>query len=76
MNILETKNIVKKYEKHTALNGVSIAVPQQSIFGLLGPNGAGKTSLIRIITQITVADEGEVLFEGELLQPKHAQQIG
>jgi ABC-2 type transport system ATP-binding protein len=76
MNILETKNIVKKYEKHTALNGVSIAVPRQSIFGLLGPNGAGKTSLIRIITQITAADEGEVRFEGELLQPKHAQQIG
>jgi ABC-2 type transport system ATP-binding protein len=76
MNILETKNIVKKYEKHTALDGVSIAVPQQSIFGLLGPNGAGKTSLIRIITQITAADEGEVWFEGELLQPKHVQQIG
>jgi len=41
---------------------VSIEVPQGTIFGLLGPNGAGKTTLIRIITQITIPDSGEVRF--------------
>lgn len=76
MNILQTKNVVKRYANHTALNGVSISVPKGSIYGLLGPNGAGKTSLIRIITQITGADSGEVLVHGEPLMPKHTEEIG
>ncbi len=76
MEILSTQNIVKVYANQTALNGVSIEVPEQSIFGLLGPNGAGKTSLIRIINQITAPDSGEVLFRGEKLTSKHINQIG
>jgi ABC-2 type transport system ATP-binding protein len=74
--ILEVRNVSKHYAGHTALDNVSIAVPKQSIFGLLGPNGAGKTSLIRIITQITGADEGKILINNEPLQPKHIAQIG
>lgn len=74
--MLEVVNVTKRYEGHTALQNVSVSVPPQTIFGLLGPNGAGKTSLIRIITQITSADEGEVFLQGEKLQPKHANQIG
>lgn len=76
MNILSANNIVKRYASHTALNDVTLEIPQQSIFGLLGPNGAGKTSLIRIITQITGPDKGELYFGGEKLTPKHVEQIG
>jgi len=76
MNILEVVQVSKFYEKHTALDQVSLSVPKGSIFGLLGPNGAGKTSLIRIITQITAADSGQVLFNGEKLLAKHIAQIG
>ncbi|PWK24441.1 ABC-2 type transport system ATP-binding protein [Arcicella aurantiaca] len=75
-NILEAQHVVKKYAGHTALNDVSIEVPQGSIFGLLGPNGAGKTSLIRIINQITAPDEGQIILAGEKLQPKHIEDIG
>mgnify|MGYP006332830281 FL=1 len=75
-NILEVKNVVKQYGDYTALNAVSLNVPEGSIYGLLGPNGAGKTSLIRIINQITLPDSGEVLLDGEKLQPHHIQQIG
>ena len=74
--ILEAQNVVKRYAGHTALSGVSIQVPQGSIFGLLGPNGAGKTSLIRIINQITGPDEGQIILDGERLQPKHIEVIG
>ncbi|MCE4216837.1 ABC transporter ATP-binding protein [Aquirufa antheringensis] len=74
--ILSIQQVVKRYADHTALAGVSLEIPKGQIFGLLGPNGAGKTSLIRIINQITAPDEGHVLFGGELLQPKHVEQIG
>lgn len=74
--ILEVKNVVKRYGSHTALNGVSLEIPKGSIYGLLGPNGAGKTSLIRIINQITMPDEGEVWLDGERLNPSHISHIG
>ncbi|GAB2776094.1 ABC-2 type transport system ATP-binding protein [Hymenobacter luteus] len=74
--ILQAIDVHKAYAAHVALNGVSLDIPEGSIFGLLGPNGAGKTSLIRIITQITGADSGEIRFRGERLNPSHIAQIG
>jgi len=74
--MLSVKNIVKQYATHRALNDVSLEVEKGKIFGLLGPNGAGKTSLIRIITQITGPDSGEVLFNGQRLNVNHINQIG
>ncbi len=75
-NILEVSKVVKQYGDYVALNEVSLQVPKGSIYGLLGPNGAGKTSLIRIINQITMPDNGFVRLDGENLQPKHVQSIG
>jgi ABC-2 type transport system ATP-binding protein len=75
-NILEVKNVLKKYGNYVALNDVSLTVPQGSIYGLLGPNGAGKTSLIRIINQITLPDSGAIILDGALLKPEDVQYIG
>ncbi len=75
-SILEIQNITKQYGDFTALNGVSLSVPEGAVYGLLGPNGAGKTSLIRIINQITMPDSGSVLINGEKLAQKHISQIG
>jgi len=74
--MLSVKNIVKQYANHRALDDVSLKVEEGKIFGLLGPNGAGKTSLIRIITQITAPDSGEVIFNGQKLNANHINQIG
>ncbi|MEL6123397.1 MAG: ABC transporter ATP-binding protein [Bacteroidota bacterium] len=76
MNILSLRNVVKRYSNHTAVDHVTFDIPSGSIFGFLGPNGAGKTSLIRIITTITAADEGEILVNGEPLSTHHPTQIG
>ena len=76
MPILEISGVSKSYANHVALRDVSFHIPTGSIFGLLGPNGAGKTSLIRIITQITGADSGKVVFKGEPLMPAHIRKIG
>ena len=69
-SFLETRQVVKRYANHTALDGVSITVPEGQVFGLLGPNGAGKTTLIRIINRITAPDAGEVWFDGRLSRRK------
>jgi ABC-2 type transport system ATP-binding protein len=73
---LVASNISKVYGNYTALDNVSITVPVGSVYGLLGPNSAGKTSLIRIINQITMPDQGQVLLNGELLSQHHISDIG
>lgn len=74
--ILETNNVCKQYDGHTALDSVSLQVPQGIVFGLLGPNGAGKTTLIRIINQITAPDSGTVLFDCHPIGPDDISKIG
>lgn len=75
-SFLSARNIVKRYADHTALDGVSIEVPQGKVFGLLGPNGAGKTTLIRIINRITAPDSGEILFDGRPFAAADVARIG
>lgn len=76
--MLKAEHIKKTYNsgKKVALDDFSIHVPKGSIYGLLGPNGAGKTSFIRIINQITQADSGEILINGQKLNPTHIKDIG
>lgn len=76
MPLFEAKNITKLFGSFTALDTVSISVPEQCIYGLLGPNGAGKTTLIRIINQITGPDSGELFMNGKKLIPEDVQSIG
>jgi len=76
MSLFEAKNVTKQFGSFTALDNVSISVPEQCIYGLLGPNGAGKTTLIRIINQITGPDSGELLLNGQKLTPSDVTTIG
>ncbi|MBA2422361.1 MAG: ABC transporter ATP-binding protein [Chitinophagales bacterium] len=76
MSFLILDEVVKHYATTRALDRVSFEVKPQTIFGMLGPNGAGKTTTIRIITTILAADEGKILFNGELLSQRHAEQMG
>ena len=76
MNLLTIENVSKSFAKHTALDDVSLTIPQGSIYGLLGPNGAGKTTLLRIINRITAPDKGRVLFDGHPITPQDVYSIG
>lgn len=76
MDLLRVENVTKRYAAHTALDNVSLSIPEGSIYGLLGPNGAGKTTLIRIINRITAPDEGTVYLNGRPLQPEDIYRIG
>src|SRR5258707_11053568 len=50
--IIETRDLVKRYGKLTAVNHLSLQVPRGAIYGFVGPNGAGKTSTMRILTTL------------------------
>ena len=76
MILLEVENVVKQFAGHRALDGVSLTVPENTVYGLLGPNGAGKTTLIRIINCITAPDSGEVRLNGKRLTSADVQHIG
>lgn len=76
MNILEIKDVVKQYSGHRALDGVSLNIPENMVYGLLGPNGAGKTTLIRIVNCITAPDSGEVLLKGKRLHSDDVRHMG
>ena len=75
-NIITAEHITKRFSAHTALDDVSVEIPQGSVYGLLGPNGAGKTTLIRIINRITLPDEGKILFNGNPITQQDIFRIG
>ncbi len=74
--LVKVENVSKMFTGHTALDDVSLSVPQGSIYGLLGPNGAGKTTLIRIINHITAPDKGMVYFDNHPLTADDVKYIG
>lgn len=59
---IEVSNLTKSYKGNTesALNRISINIPNGSIFGILGPNGAGKSTFINILGGLTLKSEGMV----------------
>lgn len=76
MNLIQCKDVSKTFGEKTALDHVSLDIPEGQIFGLLGPNGAGKTTLIRIINRITIPSGGTVLFDGHPITQSDVEKIG
>ena len=76
MDLIRIENITKRYSGHTALDNVSLSIPEGSIYGLLGPNGAGKTTLLRIINRIITPDSGRVLLGGKEMTANDVAHIG
>jgi len=62
--IIETHDISKKYDDFTAVNGVNLKVPKNSVYGVLGPNGAGKTTLISMLCTILHPTGGTATVNG------------
>lgn len=58
--MIEINNLTKRYYSLTALNRVSLTIPQGEVLGLLGPNGAGKTTLLKLIAGLIYQDDGRI----------------
>lgn len=59
MKAIETYGISKSFKRTKALSDINLSVEEGEIFGLIGPDGAGKTSLFRILTTLSLPDEGK-----------------
>ena len=78
-NILEMKNIRKRFGGITALENVSLSVKQGEIVAIAGENGAGKSTLMKILAGFYRPDSGDILFEGKkvlLKSARDSQRIG
>jgi ABC-2 type transport system ATP-binding protein len=61
MNMIEVKNITKRFNDKLVLDNVSFNIEKGEIFGLLGPNGAGKSTLINTIVGLIKMDKGQII---------------
>ncbi len=64
-NILEVRNLTKRFHGLLAIDRVTFALERNQILGLIGPNGAGKTTLVSLVSGTLQPTEGSVLFEGK-----------
>ena len=68
-NVVEVRNLVKKYKNLTAVAGLDLDVRKGKILGLLGPNGSGKSTTINCILALLSFDQGSVRIFGEEMSP-------
>ncbi len=64
-NLLEIKNLSKRYYNKVALENINLNFEGGKIYGLLGPNGSGKTTLMKVIAGLHKESKGEVLINGQ-----------
>lgn len=62
---IEIRNVTKRFQKTIALDSVTAEIREDKIYGILGRNGAGKSTLLNIISNRIIADDGEILIDGE-----------
>ena len=65
MQFLSVKNVSKRFDGVTALDGCSFDVKKGEILGLIGPNGSGKTTMFNLISGIYDPDNGQIELKGE-----------
>ena len=65
MELVECKNLCKKFDNKIVLDNINLTIPRGKIIGLLGKNGTGKSTLIKLINDLLTPTSGEVLINGE-----------
>jgi len=64
MKIIETKNLVKRFNGVCAVDRLSVEIEKGQITGIIGPNGSGKTTLINLLSGVLEIDSGEIIVDG------------
>jgi len=72
-NVIEIRNLTKRFNKFTAVDNLSLSVSAGEIYGFLGPNGAGKSTTIRMMLSLITPDNGDILYFGEPISNKNRE---
>jgi multiple sugar transport system ATP-binding protein len=77
MATIETRRITKRFEGHTAVDGIDLMVRQGEFLVLVGPSGCGKTTLLRMLAGLEAPTSGEVLIDGRVVTqlPPRARNV-
>jgi glutamate transport system ATP-binding protein len=67
--IIELKSVEKRYGDTTVLKSIDLTVHEGEVIGLIGPSGAGKSTLLRIVNQLERHQSGDLLVDGERIEP-------
>jgi polar amino acid transport system ATP-binding protein len=81
-NVLEARNLVKRFGGVTAVAGISLEIPAGRVTAILGPSGGGKSTFLRCLNFLEIPDSGEVLFGGRRVRARdreldaHRSRVG
>ncbi|MFK7868450.1 MAG: ABC transporter ATP-binding protein [Roseobacter sp.] len=75
MDILEVKNVGKRFGGLQALNEVNLSVKENTVHAIIGPNGAGKSTLLNCLVGKLIPDSGSVMFDGQSVLGRAPHQI-
>jgi ABC-2 type transport system ATP-binding protein len=75
--MIHATGLTKRFGATVALAGLDLHVPQGAVLGVLGPNGAGKTTAVRVLTTLTIPDEGTAVVAGHdvVREPAAVQRL-
>src|SRR5471032_482156 len=76
MDAIDIQNVTKKFGDLIAVNNLTLAVPEGSIYGFIGPNGSGKTTTIRMIMNILLPDTGNITVLGGASHSSARDNVG
>jgi ABC-2 type transport system ATP-binding protein len=76
MNAVEIEHVSKTFGTHRAVDDLSLAVPEGSIYGFIGPNGSGKTTTLRMMMHIILPDNGTIDVLGRRASADTRDQVG
>ena len=74
-NLVEVKNLKKKYGYKEAVKGISFSIKENEILGLLGPNGSGKTTTIGMMLGLLKPSNGEILIDGKKIEESRIETL-
>ena len=76
MNAVEIAHVTKTFGEHTAVDDLSLSVPEGCVYGFIGPNGSGKTTTLRMIMNIFYPDQGDIHVLGRRRKSACIDQVG
>ena len=74
-NLVEVKNLKKKYDSKEAVKGISFNIKENEILGLLGPNGCGKTTTIGMMLGLLKPSNGKILIDGKKIEENRIETL-